>query len=182
LTARFGKGFSERNLLAMRDFYRAWSIPQTLSAKLTEPGASGDSLRNPRTPSAESGGSAQPFPFPLPWSHYVRLLSVSNRQARSFYETEALRGGWSVRQLDRQIATQFFERTSCHATRRPFLRQGHAPDPTDPLTPEQEIGGHEIHRQEALDDLHICSGMKVQFFCRKRAATCHGEWEQELIG
>ena len=31
--------------------------------------------------------------------------------ARQFYEAEALRGGWSVRQLDRQIATQFYERT-----------------------------------------------------------------------
>jgi hypothetical protein len=48
--------------------------------------------------------------FPLPWSHYVRLLAVKGKEARVFYETEALRGGWSVRQLDRQIATQFYER------------------------------------------------------------------------
>lgn len=41
--------------------------------------------------------------FPLPWSAYVRLLSVRNVHAREFYETEALRGGWSIRQLDRQI-------------------------------------------------------------------------------
>ena len=34
--------------------------------------------------------------FPLPWSAYVRLLSVTNERAREFYETEALRGGWSV--------------------------------------------------------------------------------------
>ena len=31
------------------------------------------------------------------------LLRVSNPNAREFYEAEALRGGWSVRQLDRQI-------------------------------------------------------------------------------
>jgi predicted nuclease of restriction endonuclease-like (RecB) superfamily len=37
----------------------------------------------------------------------VRLLSVKNEQARKFYETEALRGGWSVRQLDRQINSLF---------------------------------------------------------------------------
>ena len=29
--------------------------------------------------------------FPLPWSAYVRLLSVKNEHARAFYETEALR-------------------------------------------------------------------------------------------
>jgi predicted nuclease of restriction endonuclease-like (RecB) superfamily len=35
---------------------------------------------------------------------------VKSEDARAFYEQEALRGGWSVRQLDRQIATQFYER------------------------------------------------------------------------
>ena len=50
--------------------------------------------------------------FPLPWSRYVQLLAVSNPEARHFYETEALRGGWTIRQLDRQIGTQFYERTS----------------------------------------------------------------------
>lgn len=48
--------------------------------------------------------------FPLAWSHYVRLMSVPATTARAFYEEEAIRGGWSVRQLDRQIATQFYER------------------------------------------------------------------------
>ena len=48
--------------------------------------------------------------FPLSWSHYVRLLSLKSDKARQFYEEEILRGGWSVRQLDRQIATQFYER------------------------------------------------------------------------
>jgi hypothetical protein len=50
--------------------------------------------------------------FPLPWSAYVRLLSVTSEQARKFYEAEALRGGWSVRQLDRQINSLFYERTA----------------------------------------------------------------------
>ena len=46
--------------------------------------------------------------FPLPWSHYNLLLFVANRKARSFYETEALRGGWSVRQLKRQVESKFY--------------------------------------------------------------------------
>lgn len=41
--------------------------------------------------------------FTLPWSAYVRLLSLKTGAAREFYETEALCQGWSVRQLDRQI-------------------------------------------------------------------------------
>ena len=48
--------------------------------------------------------------FQLPWSHYVQLLAVHNTTARAFYEAEALRGGWSVRQLRRQIGSQFYER------------------------------------------------------------------------
>ena len=55
--------------------------------------------------------------FPLSWSHYVQLLSVTTARARAFYEAEAIRGGWSVRQLDRQISTQFYERTS-HSKRQ----------------------------------------------------------------
>ena len=50
--------------------------------------------------------------FPLPWSHYVRLMSVKDDFARWFYEDEAIKGAWSVRQLDRQISTQFYERTA----------------------------------------------------------------------
>ena len=38
LSSRFGKGFSERNLLAMREFFLAWSIPQTVSAELRRTG------------------------------------------------------------------------------------------------------------------------------------------------
>src|SRR5260370_27753908 len=61
-----------------------------------------------QTASAESESLAIVAAFPLSWSHYVRLMSVEKLHARAFYETEAVRGGWSVRQLDRQIATQFF--------------------------------------------------------------------------
>jgi predicted nuclease of restriction endonuclease-like (RecB) superfamily len=49
--------------------------------------------------------------FPLSWSHYVLLISRSRSdEARQFYHAEALRGGWSVRQLQRQIDSQFYER------------------------------------------------------------------------
>ena len=45
--------------------------------------------------------------FPLPWSHYVLLVSGSRSpEALAFYHTEALRGGWSVRQLRRQMDRQ----------------------------------------------------------------------------
>ena len=40
----------------------------------------------------------------------MRLLTVTDDAARDYYEHEALRGGWSVRDLDRQIATKAYQR------------------------------------------------------------------------
>ena len=54
----------------------------------------------------------------------MRLLSVRNESAREFYETEALRGGWSVRQIDRQIGSQFYERTALSKNRASMLTGG----------------------------------------------------------
>src|SRR5262245_34258498 len=97
LASRFGKGFGRSNLFQIRAFYFAYrNIVQTASGQLAGPVHLGDLAQR----------------LPLPWSHYVRLLAVKNEHARSFYETEALRGGWTVRQLDRQIQTQFYERTA----------------------------------------------------------------------
>ena len=189
LTSRFGKGFSERNLLAMREFYLSWSIPQTVSAELMEPVVAS----NPQTPSADSGSTVRPSLFPLPWSHYVRLLSVNDRQARSFYEREALRGGWSVRQLDRQIATQFFERTQMSRNKGAILRRGHAAEPSDRLTPEQEIkdplvleflGLKDEYSENALEEALILRleqfllelGSDFTFIARQRRLRVGGEW------
>jgi len=77
--------------------------------------------------------------FPLPWSHYVLLLRVDNPDARRFYENEALRGGWSVRQMDRQISTLFYERTLASKNKKAMLEKGSVPEAGDILTAEQEI-------------------------------------------
>jgi hypothetical protein len=109
LSARFGRGFSRQNLQQMRLFYASWPadrICQTASGK------------SPELPALAQA-------FPLPWSAYVRLLSVKNTQARAFYETEALRGGWSVRQLERQIGSQFYERIALSRNKAAMLAEGH---------------------------------------------------------
>ena len=77
--------------------------------------------------------------FPLPWSAYVRLLSVRSESAREFYEAEALRGGWSVRQLDRQINSQFYERTALSKNKAAMLTREGKPLPEDLVRPEDEI-------------------------------------------
>jgi predicted nuclease of restriction endonuclease-like (RecB) superfamily len=135
LTARFGRGFSVDNLELMRRFYHAYQsgqISETLSRN-SEPTVISET--QPRK--LEIGDLAKVFP--LPWSHYVRLLSVEKPEARKFYEEEALRGGWPVRQLDRQVSSLFYERTLLSRKKAAMLRKGAVPQPGELPTPEEEI-------------------------------------------
>ena len=134
LTARHGRGFSRQNLQLMRAFYLGWEICQTPS------GISRGTARDGRP--AHDGAddeAAAPDMFPLPWSHYVRLLSVVNLHARGFYEVEAVRGGWSVRQLDRQMDSQFYERVALSRNKAAMLSKGEVPEPGDALTPAELV-------------------------------------------
>jgi predicted nuclease of restriction endonuclease-like (RecB) superfamily len=156
LTARHGRGFSWRNLFNMRNFYLGREILQTPSAKFEArvrvpsegaaasepicPTMSGKSQLAPAgTPLADLSAVALADLFPLSWSQYVRLMSVANPRARAFYESEALRGGWSVRQLDRQISTQFFERTAHSKQQAAMLARGQKPKPEDAVPVQDEM-------------------------------------------
>ena len=46
----------------------------------------------------------------LSWTHYCELLSISDKDKRSFYEKEAMNSNWSVREMKRQINTSLYER------------------------------------------------------------------------
>lgn len=158
LSRRYGRGFSFRNLWLMRAFYIAWpvlhpeqAIPeaadrklQTVFAELSSRGETADrsaELGQAQKLQTASEGSLRHLAvrFRLPWSAYVRLLSVKNPNARQFYEAEALRGGWSVRQLDRQINSQFYERTALSKDKAKMLRKGERPEPADTMPPEAAI-------------------------------------------
>jgi predicted nuclease of restriction endonuclease-like (RecB) superfamily len=84
LAAEFGKGFSVTNLKLFRQFYLAFPISHTLCDQ--------SSLGR------------------LSWSHFRILLRVEDLKARVWYAKEAADQGWSVRALDRQISTLFYER------------------------------------------------------------------------
>lgn len=148
LSRQFGRGFSRQNLQQMRQFYLRWTIDraqseseqllageicQTLSGKFKAP-----AIR--QMPSGDFSALASVAKhFPLPWSAYVRLLSVKNEHAQIFYETEALRSGWSVRQLDRQINSQFYERTAMSKNKASMLKKGEIAQPGDTVTAEEAI-------------------------------------------
>jgi predicted nuclease of restriction endonuclease-like (RecB) superfamily len=139
LTAKLGRGFSRQNLQLMRAFYMGWQICQTPSGKFearaAPPPGDATGVGNPLLADVLSLAAA----FPLPWSHYVRLLYVKNLHARGFYEAEALRGGWTVRQLDRQVDSQFYERTALSKRKEVMLTKGQVQRPEDAVTPEEEL-------------------------------------------
>lgn len=131
--------------------------------------------------------------FALPWSAYVRLLSVKNPQARAFYETEALRGGWTIVQLNRQIASQFYERTALSNNKAAMLEKGEVAEPGDALAPEQAIKDpfvleflnlkdeySESDLEEALirhlADFLLELGDDFAFVCRQRRLRIDDSW------
>jgi len=138
LQSRFGRGFGRANLFQMRSFYLAYrNILRTPSGEFAP------SFRKIQTVSGQSADDNPVVPiaacFPLPWSHYARLLAVRNLRSREFYEAEALRGGWTIRQLNRQIESQFYERTALSKDKSKMLRRGSAHLLADVVMPEDEI-------------------------------------------
>jgi predicted nuclease of restriction endonuclease-like (RecB) superfamily len=147
LSARFGRGFSYPNVNKFRQFYLAFpsaNILSTPSIESTQPILSTPSIELRRRQKGQTASDQLAIRdcsarFPLPWSAYVRLLSIKNELARKFYEAEALRGGWSVRQLDRQINSLFYERTALSRNKAKMLSKGIAAKQEDAIAPEEEI-------------------------------------------
>ena len=123
LTKSFGKGYSYRNLQLIKKFYQKFPIVQSLIAQSKNPiGQSPIAFsENPmmaqfsdnklQVPPVKSELSkVQSVIAQLSWTHFVRLLSVSNEDERNFYLIETVENNWSVRELDRQINSSLYER------------------------------------------------------------------------
>lgn len=80
LSGSFGKGFSKRNLELMRQFYFTYRIAKS------------------------------PISQSLSWTHYIRLMRISDPDERRFYEIEAANNNWSVRELNRQFDSALYQR------------------------------------------------------------------------
>ena len=116
LTTDFGKGFEERELRKIRQFYLTFPIRDSLRPELT-------------------------------WSHYRRLISVENEQARLWYMNEAANSAWSTRQMDRQISTLYYERLLASKDKAPVIAE--AEEKMNALKPKQFI--HDPYVLEFLD-------------------------------
>jgi predicted nuclease of restriction endonuclease-like (RecB) superfamily len=172
LTAKFGRGFGLSNLKMIKKFYLTYELRgkgQTVSGQLKLEGPE----RKRQTVSGLSSFLAADSTkevilqtlsekFGLSWSHYVRLLSIDDAYKRDFYEEEALRGGWSVRQLDRQVNSMLYERVALSRNKGDLLRK--AGEGSIPTSPEEEIrdpylleflGLPKAHSEKDLEDALI---------------------------
>ena len=119
------QGISPTNLRKFREFFQAYPEIQratsvTSLAGLGSPSFPQDSASTEKiqqTLSVESFQSMRQAAFtqiasslPLGWSHYVELLTLEDPPERSFYEIEAASNQWSVRELQRQIASSLYQR------------------------------------------------------------------------
>jgi hypothetical protein len=111
LTARFGRGFGAVNLSQMRRFYQTWPVETIFQTVSEKSQISSGEVKTLQTSSEESSAERAPaLPsesshapiyriavkemddfdaiarrFPLPWSAYVRLLSVKDSLARPYF-------------------------------------------------------------------------------------------------
>jgi predicted nuclease of restriction endonuclease-like (RecB) superfamily len=102
LMAKYGKGYSQRNLEQMRKFYLLYQnrITQNSSAELSL---------------ADSGVTNESdkmlnLKFTLGWSHYLILCRIKKEEERKFYEIEATNNDWNLEELQRQLNSSLYER------------------------------------------------------------------------
>lgn len=85
LTEEFGRGFSTTNLKQMRSFYLSYKQRDTIRQTLSDE-------------------------FKLSWSHYLKLMRISDIDERKFYEIECYTNNWSLRELQRQFDSALYQR------------------------------------------------------------------------
>jgi len=134
LTRKFGKGFGFSQMKMIRQFYLAYpGKSRTLSGQSVQ-SEKGQTLSGQLSATDRNDISVR---FPLSWSHYCLLVRIDEPVKRDFYETESIRGNWSVRQLDRQIQSMLYERTALSRRKLAVIAKAH--EKPIALKPEDEI-------------------------------------------
>ena len=155
---------NRRQLYRYRDFYVAYpAIVGTLSPQL-------QALLPADVPTHEKVGAPSPqSAFPpedllnrLSYSHLEQLTALDDPLKRAFYEAECIRGNWSVRELKRQIASLYYERSGLSKDKKKLAAMARAQ--TEPAHPAQIIRDpyvfeflglkpREVMSESALEDL-----------------------------
>lgn len=158
-----------RQLYAYLAFYRAYpQIVRTASA-LSAPILARPRLEEKvRTLSAQSpvvpAADPETLIGRLSYSHFEQLVELADPLQRTFYETEALRGNWSVRELKRQIASQYFERCGLSTDKSTLARLALA-------------GAEPASRRDLIRDPYVFEFLGLQ----PREVMSEGQLEDALL-
>lgn len=111
LSGDYGDGFSVSALQYMRSFFLGF--PELLAKQhavrvVLDPAQIQHAVRG--ASGQDDGWKPGALHPGLSWTHYRTLLKEERRAVRDFYEVEAVRNGWSARQLERQMGSLLFER------------------------------------------------------------------------
>ena len=128
LTDKYGRGWSVDTLEKCRWLYKAYSndqISATMQRKSLSKKSATAQRKSSETPDRHNEivpGTDEIHSFVLSWNHYQILMRIDNPLERSFYEVEAYNGNWSVRQLQRQVASSLFERLALSRDKDEVMR------------------------------------------------------------
>ncbi|MRG45283.1 DUF1016 family protein [Chitinophaga sp. SYP-B3965] len=104
------QGMSGTNLRLFRQFYILYpQIHQTLSDEFQS--IDFQSVVVDRTMPNRIYGSSKELLSKLSFSHFIELFKADTDAKRIFYEAEAIRNNWSVRELQRAMNSLLYERT-----------------------------------------------------------------------
>ena len=145
---------SERELRRFRQFYRTYpAIRQSLTAELQQ---ALPPLRIRESATTESAGPD--LLEKLSFTHLAELIQIDDAEKRAFYETECLRGVWSVRELKRQIASLYYERSALSTDKAKLaaLTQAAAsPAPTFPIRDPYVFEFLGLKPMEVMGESHL---------------------------
>lgn len=108
LTEKYGKGFSVGNLKNIRQFYKVYANDQIGETVFSQ-------FKN--LPAVSTGRK-----FFLSWSHYLKLMRITNIDERHFYEIEAVKNDWSLSELKRQYNSSLYERLALSTDKEKVYR------------------------------------------------------------
>jgi predicted nuclease of restriction endonuclease-like (RecB) superfamily len=130
LTGRFGKGYSVSTLTNARKFFQMYApaISQSSTTKLDdgENAKKSQSLitifEDKDSKQIRPTALGELYPFKVSWTHYLILMRIKSEDERRFYEIEAARQQWSVRQLSRQYNSSLYERLALSRDKDEVMR------------------------------------------------------------
>ncbi len=178
LTEEYGKGYSQRTLREMRQFYLTYKD------------------RKPpiwRTPCAKlENDQSKQLDAELSWSHYRLLMRIKKEDIRHFYEMECVNSGWAVAELERQISSLLFKRLAKSKDKKGLMnlvKKGHEVQSPEDLVKDPyvlEFTGlpeaakwHESDLEQALIDrlqnFILELGKDLFFVARQKRITIDGD-------